>query len=218
MGAVAFTNNYSDLSTREGYQFEFRCERCGNGYQSTFRHSVTGFGGRIASFGGSLLGGEVGGKVEQAGWAAEWMRDGNRGSTRDKRLAEAAEECIQYFSQCHRCGQWVCKQVCWNDERGLCTTCAPKLDQEIAGIQSAVQVEQLNQAIRQQNLIQDVNYTDQGTGLCSSCHQEGGGGKFCQHCGTPLAAAPATTKKFCGNCGSELKGAKFCGECGTPAA
>ena len=43
---VPFTDNYQDHSTREGYQFEFFCERCGNGYSSTFKHSVTGFGGR----------------------------------------------------------------------------------------------------------------------------------------------------------------------------
>jgi hypothetical protein len=34
---------------------------------------------------------------------------------------------------------------------------------------------------------------------------ETGGGKFCQHCGTPLAAAPAQ-QKFCGNCGTPLPG------------
>ena len=39
-----------------------------------------------------------------------------------------------YFRQCQRDGQWVCEQVCWNHERGLCVTCAPKLDQEIAGL------------------------------------------------------------------------------------
>jgi hypothetical protein len=27
---VPFTNNYTDMSTREGYQFEFHCMRCGN--------------------------------------------------------------------------------------------------------------------------------------------------------------------------------------------
>jgi hypothetical protein len=214
---VPFTNNYTDQSTREGYQFEFHCMRCGNGYSSTFKHSVTGFGGRLAALGGGLLGGDAGSKLQEAGYASEWMRDGNRGTTHDKHLATAVEEMRPYFTQCHRCSQWVCKAVCWNDERGLCTTCAPKLDQEIAGMQASAQIDQLNQKIQEQDWTKDVNFRDQGTGLCASCGQETGGGKFCQHCGAALAAAPAATKKFCSNCGTQLAGAKFCAECGTPA-
>lgn len=214
---VFFTNNYSDQSTREGYQFEFNCQRCGNGYASTFRKSLTGFGGRLLAMGGDLIGGTVGEKASELGWDAEWMRDGNRGSTRDKHLREAADEMKAHFDQCHRCGQWVCKHVCWNSERGLCTTCAPKLDQEIAGMQSAAQINQLNDKIQQVDWTKDINYRDQGMGKCHGCGMESGGGKFCQHCGTPLAAAPESTKKFCGNCGTQLNGKAFCSECGTPA-
>jgi hypothetical protein len=79
---VPFTNNYTDMSTREGYQFEFHCMRCGNGYASTFQHSVTGFGGRLLRIGGDLLGGDVGQKAAEVGWDAEWMRDGLRGRPR----------------------------------------------------------------------------------------------------------------------------------------
>jgi hypothetical protein len=212
---VPFTNNYSDRSTREGYQFEFNCMRCGNGYASSFQHSVTGFGGRLLKLGGDLLGGEVGQKASQLGWDAEWMRDGTRGSTRDKALAKAANEMRENFHQCHRCGQWVCKPVCWNEERGLCTTCAPKLGQEIAGMQAAAQVNQLNEKIQQVDWTKEVNYRDQGTARCPACDQEASG-KFCQHCGTALAAAPTATKRFCGNCGTQVsQGSVFCSECGT---
>ena len=143
-GMIFFTDNYQDRSTNDGYQFEFYCRRCGNGYSSSFQHSVTGFGGRLLRLGGDLVGGAVGERAQQLGWDAEWMRDGVRGSTRDKALARAVEEMKPFFHQCHRCGQWVCEQVCWNGQRGLCTTCAPKLDQEIAGMQAAAQVNQLN--------------------------------------------------------------------------
>ncbi|MER7274416.1 zinc ribbon domain-containing protein [Dactylosporangium sp. NPDC000244] len=218
-GMVPFTNNYSDHSTREGYQFEFNCMRCGNGYSSSFQHSVTGFGGRLLRIGGDLLGGDIGNKASQIGWDAQWMRDGVRGSTRDKALAKAAEEMQVHFTQCHRCGQWVCQQVCWNHERGLCTSCAPRLDQEIAGMQAAAQVNQLHEQINQVNWTQGVNYRDQAVGRCPSCMNETGGGKFCQHCGTPLAAAPAQQKKFCGNCGTPASpGAMFCAECGQSTA
>jgi hypothetical protein len=210
-----FTDNYRDCSTREGYQFEFFCGRCGNGYSSSFRHSVTGFGGRLLRLGGDVVGGGLGDKARELGWDAEWMRDGVRGSARDKSLAKAVEEMKPHFQQCHRCGQWVCDQICWNDERGLCTTCAPRLDQEIAGMQAAAQVQQLNQKIRQADWTADVNVTGVATGLCPSCNGESGGGKFCGHCGSALAAAGP--ERHCTICGSALGTALFCGGCGTPA-
>ena len=213
---VFFTDNYQDHSTREGYQFEFYCRRCGNGYASSFQKSVSGFGGQLLRMGGDLLGGSVGEKASELGWDAQWLTDGTRGTGRDKALAKAVDEMKPYFKQCHRCGQWVCGQICWNNERGLCTTCAPKLDQEIAGMQAAAQVDQLNTKIQATDWTKDVNYRDTATGMCSNCGQETGGGKFCRGCGHPQAAAE-TAKQFCGNCGSQLTGAKFCGECGTPA-
>src|SRR6266581_7724317 len=106
---IFFTDNYQDRSTNDGYQFEFYCRRCGNGYSSSFQHSVTGFGGRLLRLGGDLVGGAVGERAQQLGWDAEWMRDGVRGSTRDKALARAVEEMKPFFHQCHRCGQWVCR-------------------------------------------------------------------------------------------------------------
>lgn len=215
---VPFTSNYTDQSTREGYQFEFYCQRCGNGYASTFIKSVSGFGGRLLNIGGDLLGGAVGEKASQVGWDAEWLRDSTRSSTRDKHLRRAVEEVQRYFQQCHRCGQWVCEKVCWNAERGLCTNCAPRLDQEIAGMQAKAQVDQLFDKIQEVDWTKDVNFRDQGVARCPSCNQETGGGKFCQHCGTALAAAPVATKKFCGNCGTQLApGVAFCSECGTSA-
>ncbi len=88
---IFFTDNYQDRGTREGYQFEFFCRHCGNGYTSSFQHSVTGFGGRLLRIGGDLVGGTVGQTASQVGWDAEWMRDGLRGSARDKALARAVD-------------------------------------------------------------------------------------------------------------------------------
>ena len=42
MPTVEFTGNYEDLSTDRGYQFKFYCEKCGNGYMSTFKASKMG--------------------------------------------------------------------------------------------------------------------------------------------------------------------------------
>jgi hypothetical protein len=216
-GMVFFTDNYQDRSTDDGYQFEFYCQRCGNGYSSSFQHSVAGFGGKLLRMGGDFLGGQIGERASQLGWDAQYLRDNVRGSTRDHALAKAVDEMKPYFKQCQRCGQWVCEQICWNNERGLCVSCAPKLDQEIAGMQAQAQIEQLHGKIQNVDWTKDVNYRDQATGTCPNCNQTSGGGKFCQSCGHALAAAEPA-KKFCANCGTALNGAKFCGECGTPAA
>ena len=55
---IPFTDNYSDLSTDRGFQFRFNCERCGNGYMSSFQHNVTGLAGdalRAVGLPGHLL-------------------------------------------------------------------------------------------------------------------------------------------------------------------
>jgi len=219
MDTVSFTSNVRDMSTQDGYQFEFMCMRCGNGYRSSFHRSLLGFGGKIMAVGGSLLGGNVGGDIENAGWNATWLRDGTGSPQKDKELAKAAEEVRKLFYQCNRCGKWVCKDICWNDERGMCVDDAPKMADQLAAMQADVQRQQLEAKLQEQDLTQGINYTQQATGMCPSCHQESGGGKFCRHCGAPLAAAPDAVKHFCTNCGSEIaSGVKFCAECGTPVA
>ncbi|WP_243231458.1 hypothetical protein [Microbacterium sp. CIAB417] len=53
---VPFTDNFSDLSNADGYQFEFCCERCGNGYRSAFRRDPRAAGQKIARGLGNLFG------------------------------------------------------------------------------------------------------------------------------------------------------------------
>jgi hypothetical protein len=122
---IPFTSNYTDVSTYEGYQFEFHCQRCGNGYRSAFRHSVTGFGGRLAALGGGILGGEIGSRVQEVGLLAQWDRSSTRGSTNDKRLLEASEDVAGHFVQCRGCAEWVCRDVCWDGRAGCCSRCVP---------------------------------------------------------------------------------------------
>ena len=70
----SFTRNHSDLSTDAGFQFEFFCDCCGNGFKSSFLESST-YGqkkqservGRLAS----TIGGFLGGKASDLGWALE---------------------------------------------------------------------------------------------------------------------------------------------------
>ncbi len=39
---IAFTRNYTDHSTNQGFQFEFHCDRCGTGYRTRFQASTLG--------------------------------------------------------------------------------------------------------------------------------------------------------------------------------
>jgi hypothetical protein len=51
---------------------------------------------------------------------------------------------------------------------------------------------------------------------CPNCNAEGGSGKFCRSCGSPLTAPK---KIVCSGCGTEiLSTTKFCAKCGTRVA
>jgi hypothetical protein len=57
MALIKFVRNYDDLSTERGYQFKFHCDKCGNGYMSTFETSTIGTAGSLLRAAGDLFGG-----------------------------------------------------------------------------------------------------------------------------------------------------------------
>ena len=71
---LEFTRNYSDESTNQGFQFEFYCDRCGNGFRTRFRPSVTGTVSGAMEAANSLFGGifgkaaDVSEQVRSSGW------------------------------------------------------------------------------------------------------------------------------------------------------
>jgi hypothetical protein len=195
MASIWFTGNYEDLSTDRGYQFKFRCEKCGNGYLSTFKVSALGMASSAIRAAGDLFGGIFGRAA---------------GSAYDSALKEAAEEISKQFKQCTRCGKWVCEPVCWNKKMQLCEGCAPDLDEEMAAAQAGAAKDQIHAKAR------SVDWTAQRdvatvTGVaCPSCGAKTQGGKFCPECG-----AAVSTKRRCSKCGAEADGnPKFCPECG----
>lgn len=207
MANIEFTGNYQDLSTDRGYQFKFFCEKCGNGYMSSFKTSSVGMATSVLEAANNLLGGFFG---RAASTAYEVQRVVG-GPAHDSALNEATQEIRPLFRQCTRCGQWVCKPVCFNEKAQLCETCAPDLQEELA----AAQAEAARDQVRLKT--QDVDWTkglDVGrvAGVsCRSCGAKVQGGKFCPECGTPVAPQ----KRQCG-CGTEVDpGAKFCPECGS---
>jgi membrane protease subunit (stomatin/prohibitin family) len=189
MAAIWFSGNYEDLSTDRGYQFRFRCDKCGNGYLSTFRVSKLGIASSAIRAASDLFGGVFG---RAANSAYEIQRTVG-GTAHDAALKEAADEISKNFRQCSRCGKWVCEAVCWNPKAQLCETCR---DQAHAKARTADEAAQRDAA--------------SVSAACPACGAKNQTGKFCSECGAAMSA-----KKRCAKCGAESDGnPKFCPECG----
>lgn len=214
----SFTRNYNDLSSESGFQFEFYCDCCGNGFKSTFVQSST-YGkksrseklGRAASGLGGLFGGLVGDVVSRGGDllgnrnvydTPEWRKE------QETAFDEAQEEVRPQFKRCPSCNLWVCSD-CWNEDEGLCTTCAPREASYVAKARNEAMRRNIDEAAETATVWQGKIETR--TTVCPSCGKPAGNGKFCNYCGTPLGT------NRCPNCGAQVAlGLKFCGECGSP--
>ncbi len=208
MPKIPFTGNYQDLSSNRGFQFKFFCEKCGSGYMSTFKPSKLGVASQAAGAAASLLGGIFG----RAAASAQQLESLVAGPAHDAALNEAVEEIRPLFKQCTRCGQWVCEPVCWNKKAGLCETCAPDIQEEIAAAQAQAAKEQVLEKAKAVDWTAGREVGQVRGAVCPQCGAKTQGGKFCPECGTPFA--PKTT---CVGCGAEVEGSpKFCPECGKP--
>lgn len=208
MATIPFTNNYTDLSSQRGFQFKFFCEKCGNGYLSTFQASKLGTAAAAANAAASLLGGIFG----RAAQSAQALQSMVAGPQHDAALNAAVQEISPLFKQCTRCGNWVCEPVCWNKKAGLCESCAPDLDEEIAAAQAAAARDQVQEKARSVDYLAQRDLAQVASAICPACGAKTKGGKFCPECGASIAP-----KRKCASCGAEADGTpKFCPECGTP--
>lgn len=206
MPTIPFTNNYTDLSNQRGFQFQFFCRKCGNGYMSTFESNKLSGVAAAANVAASIFGGFLG----RAAQGASMIQSQVAGPQHDAALDAAVREISPLFKQCTRCGQWVCEPVCWNKKAGLCESCAPDLDEEIAAAQAAAARQQAQEKARTVDYLGQRNLAQVAAVLCPSCGAKTQGGKFCPECGTSLSQ-----KAKCVNCGAEADGSpKFCPECG----
>jgi hypothetical protein len=205
-GFTPFTNNYSDLSDQNGYQFEFRCDICGSGYRSEFQRSNLGVAGQVLGGASNLLGGLFGSAASVAGTAQNIT---NRGA-RDEALKKAANEIMPLFQRCPRDSRWV-DETCWNEARGLCINDAPKLASEMEAARAERELQQMREQMQGQAVFSGDMQAR--TTVCTNCGKPVGSEKFCGNCGTPVGLAK------CKSCGNDLApGARFCGNCGTPTA
>lgn len=215
MAAQSFTRNHRDHSNDHGYQFEFFCDKCGNGFRSSFKANPMGIAASVLKAAGALFGGSM----RSAGYGARHVKDVFRGQAWDGAFKEAMDECRPKFRQCTLCGKWVCPEVCWNAERGLCEGCAPNLAEHAPALQAEAAVAQAKQRIDavDQTRGADVANAVASITTCSSCQASmPSEARFCAHCGTArVNAAP----KFCSGCGSKLEaGVRFCPGCGAKAS
>jgi ribosomal protein L32 len=207
MAYVPFTNNYTDLSSQRGFQFKFFCQKCGNGYISSYQANRLGTAAAAMDVAASFLGGIFG----RAAQTADSLQSMAAGPQHDAALDAAVKEISPIFKQCTRCGQWVCEPICWNKRAGLCEHCAPDLDEEIAAAQAQAAREQVVQKARQIDYTDERDLAQPAAAVCPSCGAKTQGGKFCPECGTAIRA-----KRTCPNCGTQTDGTpKFCPECGT---
>jgi hypothetical protein len=205
MPSIEFTGNYQDLSTDKGYQFKFFCEKCHNGYMSTFRTSTIGVAASAVKVAGSLFGGFLG----RVGNSAYEVQRAIGGPAHDAALKEAVAEIKPLFRQCTRCGKWICEPMCFNKKAGLCESCAPDMDEELAAQAEAAKA-QVHEKARTVDWTKSRDVATVSGVACPACGAKTQGGKFCGECGASLSP-----KKKCPKCGTEAEGSpKFCPECG----
>jgi hypothetical protein len=210
---LEFTRNYSDESTNQGFQFEFYCDRCGNGFRTRFRPSVTGTVSGAMEAANSLFGGIFG----RAADVSEHVRSASWEKAHDDAFKAAVEELRPSFIQCPRCSSWVCRKSCWNENKGLCKQCSPDLGVEMAAAQSSRTVEEIwahsKMAEEDREMLQEKSWREGVRATCPSCNAPlATNAKFCAECGAKIQGGGG----FCKQCGAKLEtGAKFCAECGT---
>jgi membrane protease subunit (stomatin/prohibitin family) len=211
MVKIEFTNNYSDLSTDRGFQFEFFCDRCGTGYRTNFQPSVIGNVASALDAASGLFGGVFG----RAADLGERARSAAWEKAHDEAFSKAMEELKPDFVQCPRCSTWVCRKSCWNTQKGLCKECAPDLGVEMAAAQASRTVEEIwaHSKVDQEDreMLTEKSWRAGVRATCPNCNAPlATNAKFCPECGAKIQA-----QSKCPKCGAKLAvGAKFCTECG----
>ena len=218
MALKPFTDNFKDNSTEAGFQFTFFCEICNEGYKTKFIESKThkraGFFhgiGEAFSTASSILGqGSIGGNVKRGsvvlsrryeGMTPEWHKE------HDETFELAQNEAKEHFHRCPKCTKWLCEND-WNEQEGLCTKCAPRVNIEIAAAKAKKMTEDIREKAGATQVFKGEIESKQT--LCPQCGKPAGEGKFCNNCGAPLGLMK------CPKCGTKNSaGTRFCGECGT---
>lgn len=159
------------------------------------------------------LGSFFGGRMAELGNATQYLDRTTNSRAKDAALKAAVETCRHHFNQCRGCGDWVCADVCWNDDIGQCLRCSPAVAEELSRAQAAAQVEQLRERTGAVDWTKDLDLAARTPVSCPQCAAKVQPGKFCASCGAKLVAEDA-----CASCGEPMAaGSRFCSSCGTSA-
>ena len=206
MPPIALTQNYQDLSTDLGFQFKFFCERCGDGFMSTFDRSMLGTAGGLLRSASRFLGDAFG----RAADSAYEIQRAVGGPAHDAALRAAVDEIRPLFKKCRRCGNWLCEKTCWNPASSMCKGCAPIAEEEETSMRAEAVRTQVGNDVMIEEEARVAAKSKAVTAPCPKCGAATLGQKFCPECGTKVVTA-----RFCEGCGQKLApGARFCGECG----
>jgi hypothetical protein len=215
---IGFSDNFQDNSTEAGFQFTFYCDICREGYKTSFIESKTykkkkffkGLGGMVGAAGRLTGKYNIGYGVERgtdviserfSGMSPKWHKE------HESAFELAQNEAKGHFHRCPRCTKWVCDND-WNEQEGLCTVCAPRINVEVAAAKAEKAVQDIKEKAAKTQVFTGEIESKQT--ICPQCGKPAGEGKFCVNCGAPL------TLVKCPKCGaSNQAGTRFCGECGT---
>lgn len=217
-GDLHFSNNYRDLcqqtGTGAGFQFEFYCQSCNDTWRSPFEPYRSGQASGWMREAGGLFSALLGNFGNQIDNAAEGLARAGWGTSRDTAFKTAISAAETHFHRCAHCHHYTCDR-CWNEEMGLCVSCAPDLAAEVQTARHAGMVQAVtdNARVAGAGLAAKIDVNTSRGLVCPACHSETHGAKFCPQCGQNLSV-----KTQCTSCHGELPGgSRFCPECGHPA-
>lgn len=205
MSEIQFSDNYNDLSTDSGFQFEFHCEHCHEAWRSPFDRYAAGTAENLLGAAEGLFGGFFG----TARNAVSNLRGSGWSKAKDDALRNAVEQARDHFHRCPRCANHFCDN-CWNEDEGVCIVCVPRLDAELSAIRREAKIQRAREEAYNQSTVSEADLQERVVS-CRDCGAPVGRAKFCPECGTPQSLT-----KNCGSCSAEMpSSAKFCPECGT---
>lgn len=204
MSEIQFSDNYNDLSTDTGFQFEFYCEHCRDAWRSPFDRYAAGTAESLLGAADGLFGGFFG----TARNAVSNLRGAGWSKARDDALRKAVAQARDHFHRCPRCANHYCDN-CWNEDEGVCIACVPRLDAELSAIRREAKINRAREVAYAQASVTQEDLQERVIS-CKDCGAPVGRAKFCPECGSPQSLT-----RNCGQCQAEMPAsAKFCPECG----
>jgi hypothetical protein len=182
-------DHYTDLSSENGFQFEFYCERCPEAWRSGFVRYTEGRLPGAMDAASRLMG-----PRNAAARGVATFRGGAWDRARDAAFRKAARTAGEHFHDCPKCRSQCCPG-CWSATAECCATC---VSSGVAHALSRRRGAALGQPIGR---------------CCSECARPVGGASFCPHCGAGLGE-----KQACRACRTTIPVAvRFCPSCGERA-